>query len=148
MIQHGDGHDWANHEVHTEDGYIVNLFRLLPKGVKHGDPSFRSAGKPVLLMHGMGNKPTCWLDYDEHDGDYNLPVTLLQQGYDVWLGAQRGTSISSHHEKLDWDKDEYDYWNYSFPEMGHYDLPAILKTISDETDGQKISYIGYSLGTT
>ena len=26
----GEGYNWANHEVHTDDGYILNLFRILP----------------------------------------------------------------------------------------------------------------------
>ena len=32
MIQHGGGFDWVNHEVHTDDGYILNVFRLVPWG--------------------------------------------------------------------------------------------------------------------
>jgi len=32
IASYGDGYDWANHEVHTDDGYILNVFRLVPPG--------------------------------------------------------------------------------------------------------------------
>jgi len=77
-----------------------------------------------------------------------LPIALAMVGYDVWLGNGRGTRFSSEHETMDWEKDEAEYWNFSFPELGIYDLPAALSMVKEETGGKKIRYYGYSLGTT
>ena len=44
-------------------------------------------------------------------------------------------------------EDEQEYWNFSFPELGMYDLTAMLSMVKEET-GKKIRYIGTSLGTT
>ncbi len=93
MAKYVQGHDWANHEVHTDDGYILNLFRLLPEGVKHGT-GYVAKGEPVLIMHGMGNKSSNWLKHDPEAVDNSLPIRLVNEGYDVWLGNQRGTRIS------------------------------------------------------
>jgi|ERR1712062_268128 len=66
---------------------------------------------------------------------------------DVWLGNSRGNVFSAEHELLDMVEDEPEYWNFSFPELGMYDLTAMLSMVKEET-GKKINYIGYSLGTT
>ena len=148
MKEHGDGFGWANHEVHTEDGYILNVFRLLPPGVNRAAECHDCfAGEPVFLMHGLGSNAISWIKSENRDVD-PLPIALAKSGYDVWLGNNRGNSVSSRHEQLDWDADEAEYWDYSFPEMAMNDLPAMLQTVFEETGEKKINYIGYSLGTT
>ena len=78
----------------------------------------------------------------------SLPIALAKAGYDVWMGNGRGTRFSSEHETIDWEKNEEEYWDFSFPELGTYDLPAALSMVKEETGGKKIRYYGYSLGTT
>lgn len=43
---------------------------------------------------------------------------------------------------------ETKFWDFSFHEMGVYDLPATIDHIIDQTGQQKIHYIGHSQGTT
>lgn len=43
MDSYGEGFDWQNHEVHTDDGYILNVFRLVP--TQGGGP----IGEPVFI---------------------------------------------------------------------------------------------------
>lgn len=50
-----------------------------------------------------------------------------------------------NHTKLSISDKEF--WDFSFHEMGIYDIPALVGFVSDATK-QKIIYIGYSLGTT
>lgn len=69
---------------------------------------------------------------------------LADEGYDVWLGNFRGSSYSRNHTYLKEDNSEY--WDFSFHEYGTYDLPAQIDLVSNVT-GQKIIYIGYSMGT-
>ena len=123
MIElHGDGYNWTNHEVHTDDGYILNVFRLVPEG---GVPE---SFEPVFFMHGMGSNGSRFLDKIT-DGIDSLPIALAKSGYDVWLGNNRGNKFSSEHERLDWSLDEAAYWNFSFKEMGEFDLPAMLSMV-------------------
>lgn len=72
---------------------------------------------------------------------------MLNQGYDVWLGNNRGTTFSRKHEKLDPDQDE-EYWNFCSQELGEYDATAQVDYIRDLTNHEKLTYIGYSQGTT
>jgi pimeloyl-ACP methyl ester carboxylesterase len=67
-------------------------------------------------------------------------------GYDIWLGNNRGTKYSRGHTdyNLDREEDRKDYFDYSFFEMGKYDLPAQIDFVRKETGKQQVAYIGYS----
>ena len=69
-------------------------------------------------------------------------------GYDVWLGNSRGNTYSRANTQYDPDHNEKKFWDFSWFEMGTYDLPAVIDTIQDKTGGQKVAYIGHSQGTT
>lgn len=43
---------------------------------------------------------------------------------------------------------ENGFWDFSFHEMGYYDLPATIDYIVANTGQKKINYIGHSQGTT
>lgn len=77
-----------------------------------------------------------------------FPKALLLHdlGYDVWLGNSRGNSYSRSHR--DRKTDSKEYWNFSWHEIGYYDLPAIVDTILERTSVHRIDYIGHSQGTT
>ena len=58
------------------------------------------------------------------NGAKSSAFRAAQAGYDVWLGNNRGSKYSLGHIKsADYYKHE-SYWEFSFPEMGKYDLPA------------------------
>lgn len=77
----------------------------------------------------------------------SLPFILANLGYDVWLGNNRGNKYSRAHLKYNPNKDK-EFWNYSFHEMGLYDLPAMIKHIQKTRNSEeKITYIGHSQGT-
>lgn len=40
------------------------------------------------------------------------------------------------------------FWNFSFHEMGYYDLPAQLDYVTNKTGRPKVHYISFSLGST
>ena len=98
-------------------------------------------------MHGMGSNGSRFINRTNDNID-GLAIALAKAGYDVWLGNNRGSIFSNEHETFDWIEDEQEYWDFSFPELGIYDLPALISTVLEETDGKKIRYIGTSLGTT
>ena len=55
--------------------------------------------------------------------DKSPAFRLAQEGYDVWLGNNRGNKYSLGHTSLDPIKDKA-YWEFSYTENGKYDGPA------------------------
>ncbi|KAF2901735.1 hypothetical protein ILUMI_04463 [Ignelater luminosus] len=128
------------HNVTTEDGYIITVFQI-PHGKNKSFTSKEQPRQPVFLLHGVGLNSETFINI----GKKSLGFLLADAGYDVWLGNFRGTTYARNHTKLSIKESEF--WNFSFHEMGTYDIPAQIDFVSDTTQ-QKIIYIGYSLGTT
>lgn len=77
---------------------------------------------------------------------HNSPAFILaNEGFDVWLGGIRGCKLSRKHQWLNPELDAEKYWNFSWQEMGEYDLPAFIEYIK-RYNKNKIAYIGYSQG--
>lgn len=55
-------------------------------------------------------------------------MKLVDAGYDVWIGNNRGTMYSWGHKTLDAAKDP-DYWNWTWGNMGLYDDVANITAI-------------------
>lgn len=72
-------------------------------------------------------------------------LTLWRKGYDIWLANHRGTSASSGHINL--TTSDFQYWNYSFDEIGIYDVSSEINLIRKKTNNSKITYFGHSLGS-
>jgi len=98
--------------------------------------------KPVVLLHhGLMQSSAVYLMKEEN----SLPCMLVDAGFDVWLGNNRGTSYSSHSK---YDKKDPEFWNYTWAEMGEFDLPAEFDHILQMTGQEKLIYIAHSQGTT
>lgn len=133
----GQGYVCEEHTVTTEDGYILSVQRI-PEG-----RSGQTSGKrpPVLLQHGVLMDGITWLLLPP---DKSLAFLLADNGFDVWIANSRGTKYSSGHASL--SPDDPAYWNWSWDELAAYDLPATFQYVHDQT-GQKLHYVGHSLGT-
>lgn len=70
---------------------------------------------------------------------------LADHGYDVWLGNFRGSTYSRNHTQF--SDTEKEFWDFSFHEIGLYDIAAKIDYVSKYRK-QKIIYIGFSMGTT
>nr|CAH0102067.1 unnamed protein product [Daphnia galeata] len=131
------------HHVVTDDGYILELHRI-PFGRR--ETRFENSTlqrKPVFLQHGMMATDHFWLLSSSNN---SLAYILADHGYDVWLGNGRGNIYSRKHVSLDPDTDR-EYWNYSWDEMGNYDIPASIDYVLNATGEEKLAaYFGYSLG--
>nr|CAD7429300.1 unnamed protein product [Timema monikensis] len=71
---------------------------------------------------------------------------LADAGYDVWMGNARGNIYSRSHVSL--SPRHSKFWNFSWDEMGLYDLPAALELSLEVTGQKQLYYIGHSMGTT
>jgi len=76
------GYDWEAHTVHTEDHYILTTFHVL------GKTAAAESKGTVLCQHGDYEDAALWLA--TFDGK-PFHLQLVDQGYDVWLGNNRGT---------------------------------------------------------
>lgn len=79
---------------------------------------------------------------------YILAYVLADAGYDVWLPNSRGNFYSRKHVVLDPNDPSSGFWNFSWYEMGIYDLPATIDYVLSQTENQKSYYIGHSEGVT
>jgi hypothetical protein len=52
-------------------------------------------------------------------------------GYDIWITNSRGTVYSNSH--LNYTTKDKEFWNFTFNEMGLYDVPANLEYIKAQT---------------
>jgi lysosomal acid lipase/cholesteryl ester hydrolase len=89
----------------TEDGYIINVWRIDGALVPGQEKKDVNSKKPVLLQHG--------LEVDMMEWVINRPevapaLVLARAGYDVWMGNNRGTRFSQTHTTL--NKKQKEYW--------------------------------------
>uniref|UniRef100_A0A8C3BYY0 Partial AB-hydrolase lipase domain-containing protein n=1 Tax=Cairina moschata TaxID=8855 RepID=A0A8C3BYY0_CAIMO len=133
------GYPCEEYEVTTKDGYILGVFRI-PSG-----RNMQNTGKKpaVLLHHGTFADCTYWISNLPRN---SLGFILADVGYDVWLGNSRGNTWSSKHKTL--KPCQKEFWQFSFHEIGIYDLPAELDFIMNKTGQKDVYYVGHSEGST
>ena len=76
------GYGLEDHQVTTDDGYVLTLQRILPRD--------RTTGKkrhPVYLQHGLLTSSELFMR--ACSPDRCIPLVLVDNGYDVWLGNNR-----------------------------------------------------------
>lgn len=108
------GFGFEEHQVTTEDGYILTMHRVVSKYLKKDAPV-------IIMQHGLLASSDGWTA----NGPKESPAfKFANAGYDVWLGNNRGNYHSRKHVTLDPKEDEEEFFTYSFVELGKYDLPA------------------------
>ncbi|KAL1453618.1 hypothetical protein WDU94_009945, partial [Cyamophila willieti] len=115
------GYPAESHIVETEDGYLLGIHRI-PHGRGHYKSDPRK--KPVFLQHGVLTSSADWVLAGPHIG---LGFLLADKGYDVWLGNVRGNTYSRGHIKYSTRQSRF--WDFSFHEMGLYDISAVIDFI-------------------
>ncbi|EFN89852.1 lipase 3 [Harpegnathos saltator] len=127
------GYPAEAHVIPTEDDYLLTLHRI------PGDEN----SPPVFLQHGLLGSSADWVISGKGKG---LAYILADQGYDVWMGNFRGNTYSKAHVTL--SPFDSRFWNFSFHEMGIYDLPAAISYVTNMRFQPLHAYIGHSMGTT
>ena len=141
------GYSAEEHVVQTKDGYLLGLHRL---GWRRGEEDVKVNMGPnsvqkrvVYLHHGLLMNSEVWVCMTEKDRC--LPFLLVDQGYDVWLGNNRGNKYSKksmHHAPT-----ENEFWDFSMDQFAFYDIPDSINYILTTTGQPSLSYIGFSQGT-
>ena len=132
-----NGWQYEEHTVTTEDGYILQVWRI-PGKTGEAPPSVTKP--PVLLQHGILDSANCWImNYAE----VSPAFVAAEAGYDVWLGNSRGNTYSEANTHLDPDKDEKEFWDFSWDTM-HLDITATMDYMLTQTGQDKIAYVGHS----
>jgi lysosomal acid lipase/cholesteryl ester hydrolase len=129
------GYKGAAYRVVTEDGYVLKVHRVKPTNGVSSKP-------PVFLQHGLFVASS---DYLITGKKIALAYLLSDNGYDVWMGNVRGNKYSSKHKTLSTRSTEF--WNFSFHEMGYYDMPAMFDLMMNTTGASKAFLVGHSQGT-
>ncbi|XP_018319665.1 lipase 1-like [Agrilus planipennis] len=125
------------HTVITDDGYILTVHRI-----RKFPPTSDKQHSVALLLPGFMASSDSWLF---RGSNKDLPYIFADAGYDMWMYNPRGNVYSRNHVVLDPDVDEK-FWNFSFHEMGVYDLPAVIDYILKFTKEQKVSITAHSMG--
>lgn len=143
------GYYCEEHIVQTGDGYLLGLHRL---GWKRGEEGERvNAGpgkdglkkKVVYLHHGLMMNSEVWVCLTERERC--LPFQLVEKGYDVWLGNNRGNKYSK--KNIHMAPTESKFWNFSMDQFAFHDIPDSIGYILETTHQPSLSYIGFSQGT-
>ncbi|CAH0716451.1 unnamed protein product, partial [Brenthis ino] len=138
------GKRFESHIVLTKDGYLLTIHRLRRPFIVNADERNEVLNDTILLHHGLLGSSADWILIGP---EKSLPYILSKAGYDVWLANARGNYYSRGH--ISKRMDSLDYWQFSFQEIGQYDLPAVVDYIialKNSTD--KITFIGHSMGAT
>jgi lysosomal acid lipase/cholesteryl ester hydrolase len=144
------GYKFETHKIVTEDQYINTAWRIVGKlnDKKEGIYSPPEKKPCVILQHGLLDNSATWLIPNSSEA---FPFMLVDEGYDVWMTNSRGNVNSYEHmnssvyNALDPGSK---YFDFTWDEMGKYDVPANLDYILDHSEHDKVFYVGHSQGTT
>ncbi|GAB5371142.1 hypothetical protein AAMO2058_001554200 [Amorphochlora amoebiformis] len=172
QIVEDEGYHVSTHLIRTRDGYKLVAFRIRARrrelaarvsvsaitgdaaeAAKNKDLNKNKASGTVLLWHGLLDDAFTWVAQGKRR---SLAYLLADQGFDVWLGNNRGNCYGQSHDYL--NPNDCEFWNFSWDEMIKFDLPDtityIQNTLKEEGkvgpngEGVKLSYVGHSEGTT
>eukprot|EP01123_Difflugia_compressa_P012314 TRINITY_DN5216_c0_g1_i1.p1 TRINITY_DN5216_c0_g1~~TRINITY_DN5216_c0_g1_i1.p1 ORF type:complete len:467 (+),score=72.68 TRINITY_DN5216_c0_g1_i1:75-1475(+) len=141
------GYIVEEYNVTTEDGFILHLERIKKKTDTRNESATehqsnanttQKMGRPVILQHGLFQSSGIFVVANKHK---SLAYFLVDLGYDVWLGNNRG--VYNKHSKLSTNDEAY--WDWNLHELGRYDFPALIKFVAQQTK-QKVVYVGHSQG--
>lgn len=142
-----NGYQAEEHVVQTKDGYFLGLHRLAYRNgeedVKINTGSDGIQKKVVFCMHGLLMNSEVWVC--QTDKERCLAFQLVEQGYDVWFGNNRGNKYSKKHAR--YTPTDVEFWSFSIDHFAFNDIPDSIEYILKTTSQPSLSYVGFSQGT-
>ncbi|BHF74486.1 hypothetical protein SprV_0501757200 [Sparganum proliferum] len=123
-IVESKGYSAKSYIIDTPDGYLLTVHRISPR-------------KPILE-----DSAHTWIN---NHANQSLGFILSDMGYDVWMSNSRGNIYSQSHRTLDLKNEQF--WQFSWDDMAHNDLPATIEFVLNQTGKDKLFYVGHSQGT-
>ncbi|KAL1421770.1 hypothetical protein MTO96_022818 [Rhipicephalus appendiculatus] len=125
----------------TEDGYVIEVDRVRENLSATLNEDTR--GNPVLLVPGMFHDSATWfLNYPSQSPGF----LLAHKVYDVWAMNTREAANRCHHKEL--NQSDPRYWEWSFNEIGQFDVAAAIDLVLDTTGASTLAILGFSQGFT
>lgn len=131
-----------HYDITTEDGYILDLWRLNDSVDSLFDYELAER-TPIVISPGLGCDGTIFMNNQREN---SVAFMLYDAGYDVWIINYRGNYYSRYHETYDRDTDN-DYWIFTMYEQAKYDLTASINYVLQNNDHTNLSLIGHSMGS-
>ncbi|PHH88763.1 hypothetical protein CDD83_7083 [Cordyceps sp. RAO-2017] len=141
------GYEAEEHIVQTKDGFLLGIHRLQwrkgeeGKKVNYGPASIKK--RVAYLHHGLLMNSEVWVCLT--DEKRCLPFELVERGFDVWFGNNRGNKYSK--KSIHSSPVSVDFWDFSMDEFAFHDIPDTIGYILEATQQESLSYIGFSQGT-
>lgn len=133
------------HYINADDGYGLLLFRVqLNATMLAALPKDQQSNilQPVMLQHGLTDSSDGWFV----NGKGSIGFHMVDQGYDVWVGNNRGNKYSKTIKNPEITAKEF--YDYSFTELGTMDQPAFFNHIlAYYAADTQVYYFGHSQGT-
>ncbi|RCI05822.1 hypothetical protein CU098_013566, partial [Rhizopus stolonifer] len=127
------GYESEMHEVETQDGHILKVYRIYKKG------SNPEGKRPILIGHGLFQCSGAFVLNEEK----SLAFTLAEKGYDVWVGNNRSIGGFRH---VSLSHKDPEYWNWGLKELGLYDFQSMIDHVREYSGFDRVGYIGHSQG--
>ncbi|XP_023224002.1 gastric triacylglycerol lipase-like [Centruroides sculpturatus] len=133
------GYPVEEYTVRTRDGYLLKLVRI-PYGRKNRRRNTRNR-RVAFLQHGFLGSASDWV---MNFPSQSLGYILADEGYDVWLGNQRGNIYARRHVRYSPRSNRF--WNFSIDEHAKYDTPNSIDFVLKKTGQRQLYYVGWSQG--
>jgi len=122
----------------TIDGWQLSI-QHIPYGRKNANMTRKGV---VFFQHGLTDTS---VGVCLNPPFASLSFILADNGYDVWLGNNRGNGVSMINTMH--SKHSKEFWDFSWDDMGRVDMPAQINYVLEQTGAKKLTYIGHSEGT-
>ena len=145
--------EWTSFDTWSFDGYKQTLWRITGNNQEF-DPATATRG-PIMLVAGIWDSPMDFVQDEPCDTvtgvcsqDLPLALHLFNSGFDVFIanhrGDQREPTAPSQESQL-YTRDQPEFWDFSFQEVGEYDVEAMVGGIVAQRNGycQQVTVLGH-----
>ncbi|WIA37407.1 hypothetical protein OEZ86_014332 [Tetradesmus obliquus] len=133
-----EGYPIEKHRVNTEDGWVLNMYRIPHGKYRNSQPGPRPV---VLLHHGITLSSACFALLNANE---SMAYILADAGFDVWMANTRSNTFSRGN--YNYSHRQSEYWYHSIDEYGLIDLPAQVNAALQVAGAKKLAIVGHSQG--